>query len=64
MKNYLKVFCVELHIYNPSTEGFHPCYQYITAYNISDAWKCIKATWPQYYAAYMRGEFVIYLKQI
>ena len=64
MKNYLKVYCVEFHLYHPITGNFYPYYQHITAYNISDAWQCIKATWPQYYAAYTRGELPIYLKQI
>lgn len=71
MKNYLKVYCVEFHLYHPITGDFYPYYQdfdsyyqHITAYNISDAWQCVQATWPQYYDAYMRGEFTIYLKQI
>ena len=64
MKNYLKVYCVEFQLYHPLDGHLVHHYQHIAAYNFSDAWKCIQATWPQYYAAYIRGELPIYLKQI
>ena len=64
MKNYLKVYCVEFQLHHPVDGELYHYYQHIAACNISDAWKCIQATWPQYYTAYIRGELPIYLKQI